>query len=79
VFSENKTKNKTALDRRHEQDDRIESHHGGSLQTLANGSDNLIGNKSVLFDLLDIGHHRHNSDDSIENPGGEAGAQKSAG
>jgi hypothetical protein len=44
VFSGNKTENKTALDRRREKDDQIESHHGGSPKTLANGSENLLGN-----------------------------------
>ena len=39
VFSENQT----ALDRRPEQDDPIKSRNGGSHQTLANGSDNLLG------------------------------------
>jgi hypothetical protein len=38
-----KTENKTDLDRRWEKDDRIESHQSGSLNTLANGSENLLG------------------------------------
>jgi hypothetical protein len=49
AFSGNKTENKTALDLRREKDDRIESHHGGSHQTLANGSDNLLGNTLTRF------------------------------
>jgi hypothetical protein len=47
VFSGNKTENKTALDRRREKADQIESHHDGSLRTLANGSENLLGNRSM--------------------------------
>ena len=44
VFSGNKTENETALNRRREKDDQIESHRGGSPKTLANGSENLLGN-----------------------------------
>ena len=46
VFSGNKTENKTALDRRREKDNQIESHHDGSRKTLANGSENLLGNSN---------------------------------
>ena len=42
IFS-NKTENKTALARRSEQDDRIETNRLGSLKALGIGSDNLLG------------------------------------
>ena len=58
MFSENKTENETALNRRREKDDRIESHQSGSLNTLAYGSDNPLGNSAIeeTIDSLSTTH-----------------------